>query len=228
MKWTNSYRSFGLKTKRSTGLKTIEHKHRMTGCGRGWRRSWAAAGRRRPSAAGCASCSPATMPCACARRPSSDGSIPASRAANAGPDACRAATGGGASMRAVRGRRGSLSPEGSPSPSVRRRRTTAAGSAIGRPTASSAWDATCTPRSKGGPASSWPVLSPTRPPSGASGRGWRCSSRCRPAAQASASRTTTAPGSPATRGCATSRAWPRASPTPIPAGSGAATRTATA
>ena len=29
MKWTNSYRSFGLKTKRSTGLKTIEHKHRF-------------------------------------------------------------------------------------------------------------------------------------------------------------------------------------------------------
>lgn len=81
----------------------------MTGCGRGWRRSWAAAGRRRPSAAGCASCSPATMPCACARRPSTDGSIPASRAANAGPDACRAATGGGASMRAV-GCRGSLIP----------------------------------------------------------------------------------------------------------------------
>ena len=26
MEWTNSYRSFGLKTKRSTGLKTIEHK----------------------------------------------------------------------------------------------------------------------------------------------------------------------------------------------------------
>ena len=24
MKWTNSYRSFGLKTKRSTGLKTID------------------------------------------------------------------------------------------------------------------------------------------------------------------------------------------------------------
>lgn len=31
MKWTNSYRSFGLKTKRSTGLKTIEHKHRNPG-----------------------------------------------------------------------------------------------------------------------------------------------------------------------------------------------------
>lgn len=30
MKWTNSYRSFGLKTKRSTGLKTIEHKQRNT------------------------------------------------------------------------------------------------------------------------------------------------------------------------------------------------------
>ena len=30
MKWTNSYRSFGLKTKRSTGLKTIEHKHAPT------------------------------------------------------------------------------------------------------------------------------------------------------------------------------------------------------
>ena len=31
MKWTNSYRSFGLKTKRSTGLKTIEHKHQEGG-----------------------------------------------------------------------------------------------------------------------------------------------------------------------------------------------------
>ena len=31
MKWTNSYRSFGLKTKRSTGLKTIEHKHELKG-----------------------------------------------------------------------------------------------------------------------------------------------------------------------------------------------------
>ena len=30
MKWTNSYRSFGLKTKRSTGLKTIEHKHELS------------------------------------------------------------------------------------------------------------------------------------------------------------------------------------------------------
>ena len=30
MKWTNSYRSFGLKTKRSTGLKTIEHKQTDT------------------------------------------------------------------------------------------------------------------------------------------------------------------------------------------------------
>ena len=31
MKWTNSYRSFGLKTKRSTGLKTIEHKQAEPG-----------------------------------------------------------------------------------------------------------------------------------------------------------------------------------------------------
>lgn len=31
MKWTNSYRSFGLKTKRSTGLKTIEHKQGIGG-----------------------------------------------------------------------------------------------------------------------------------------------------------------------------------------------------
>ncbi len=30
MKWTNSYRSFGLKTKRSTGLKTIEHKQMVS------------------------------------------------------------------------------------------------------------------------------------------------------------------------------------------------------
>ena len=33
MKWTNSYRSFGLKTKRSTGLKTIEHKQSCVGMG---------------------------------------------------------------------------------------------------------------------------------------------------------------------------------------------------
>ena len=35
MKWTNSYRSFGLKTKRSTGLKTIEHKHKRN-CADPW------------------------------------------------------------------------------------------------------------------------------------------------------------------------------------------------
>ena len=39
-------------------------------CGRGWPNGWVAAGRRRPSAAGRASCSPTTPPCACARRPS--------------------------------------------------------------------------------------------------------------------------------------------------------------
>ena len=39
MKWTNSYRSFGLKTKRSTGLKTIEHKH--IGGGPGGPSRWA-------------------------------------------------------------------------------------------------------------------------------------------------------------------------------------------
>lgn len=42
MKWTNSYRSFGLKTKRSTGLKTIEHKHLDTPA-----RAWRLAGRNR-------------------------------------------------------------------------------------------------------------------------------------------------------------------------------------
>lgn len=45
-------------------------------CGRGWPNGWVAAGRRRPSAAGCASCSPTTPPCACARRPSAVGSTP--------------------------------------------------------------------------------------------------------------------------------------------------------
>ena len=48
----------------------------------------------------------------------------------------------------------------------------------------------------------------------------RCLPRGHRRPPGSASRTTTAPGSPATRGCATNRAWPRASPTPIPAGSG--------
>ena len=45
MKWTNSYRSFGLKTKRSTGLKTIEHKQTGSGTVSGPGRS---AGRRPP------------------------------------------------------------------------------------------------------------------------------------------------------------------------------------
>ncbi len=39
-------------------------------------------------------------------------------------------------------------------------------------------------------------------------------------ARASASRTTTAPSSPTTKGCATGWAWPRTSPTRTPAGSG--------
>ena len=67
-----------------------------------------------------------------------------------------------------------------------------------------------------------------RTPVGAGGR----MARSRPVAaagrRASASRTTTAPSSPATRACATSQAWTRASPTRTPAGSGEATRTGTA
>ena len=47
-------------------------------------------------------------------------------------------------------------------------------------------------------------------------------------ARASASRTTTAPGSPATRACATGWAWTRTSPTRTVPGSVAATRTGTA
>ena len=46
--------------------------------------------------------------------------------------------------------------------------------------------------------------------------------------RAPAARTTTAPGSPAARACATSRAWTRTSPTPTVPGGGVATRTATA
>ena len=100
-------------------------------------------------------------------------------------------------------------------------------SAIGRPTASSEWDATCTPRWRGRPGSSWPASFRTRPPARASGRSWRCSRRCRPA-RASASRTTTAPSSPTTKGCATGWAWPRTSPTRTPAGSGEQREPATA
>ena len=103
-------------------------------CGRGWPNGWVAAGRRRPSAAGRASCSPTTPPCACARRPSAVGSTPTAIAVNAGRAAFHAATGGGAGV-AAGGRRVSRFPDGFPSPSVRRRPATAAVSAIGRPTA---------------------------------------------------------------------------------------------
>ncbi len=134
---------------------------------------------------------------------------------------------GGAAGTAAGGRRASRSPAECPSPNARRRPTAGARSAIGRPTASSEWDATCTPRWRGGPGSSWPASFRTRPPARASGRSWTCSRRCRPA-RASASRTTTAPSSPTTKGCATGWAWPRTSPTRTPAGGGEATRTATA
>ena len=103
-------------------------------CGRGWPNGWVAAGRRRPSAAGRASCSPTTPPCACARRPSTVGSTPTAITVNAGRAAFHAATGGVAGV-AAGGRRVSRSPDGFPSPSVRRRPATAAVSAIGRPTA---------------------------------------------------------------------------------------------
>ena len=53
-------------------------------CGRGWPNGWVAAGRCCSSAAGCASCSPTTPPCACARRPSTVGSTPTAVAVNAG------------------------------------------------------------------------------------------------------------------------------------------------
>ena len=71
---------------------------------------------------------------------------------------------------AAGGRRVSRFPDGFPSPSVRRRPATAAVSAIGRPTARSAPDATRTPRSRGRPGSSWPGSCPARPPGKASGR----------------------------------------------------------
>lgn len=103
-------------------------------CGRGWPNGWVAAGRCCPSAAGCASCSPTTPPCACARRPSAVGSTPTAVAVNAGRVVFHVATGGVAGV-AAGGRRVSRFPDGFPSPSVRRRPETAAVSAIGRPTA---------------------------------------------------------------------------------------------
>ena len=103
-------------------------------CGRGWPNGRVAAGRRCSSAAGCASCSPTTPPCACARRPSAVGSTPTAIAVSAGRAAFHAATGGVAGV-AAGGRRVSRFPDGFPSPSVRRRPATAAVSAIGRPTA---------------------------------------------------------------------------------------------
>ena len=103
-------------------------------CGRGWPNGWVAAGRCCPSAAGCASCSPTTPPCACARRPSAVGSTPTAVAVNAGRVVFHVATGGVAGV-AAGGRRVSRFPDGFPSPSVRRRPETATVSAIGRPTA---------------------------------------------------------------------------------------------
>ena len=105
--------------------------------------------------------------------------------------------------------------------------STVPGSASGRPTASSAWDATRTPRSKGARVSLWRASCPTRPPAKASECSSSCSPRCRPG-PGPASRTTTAPSSPATRNCANGSAWPPTSPPRTRSAGAAATRTATA
>ena len=157
--WTGRYYIAGPAQRKADRRRRSRASHtgcHATACGRGWPNGWVAAGRRCRSAAGCAFCSRTTRLCACAPRPSTGGSIPASRGAHAGPAACRAATGGAANAWGAR-RRGSRSPDGSPSRGARRRRTTGAGSAIGRPTARSASDATRTPRSNAGPAASWPA-----------------------------------------------------------------------
>ena len=95
-------------------------------CGRGWPNGCVAAGRRRPSAADRASCSPTTPPCACARRPSTVGSTSTAITVSAGRAAFHAAAGGGAGV-AAGGRRVSRSPDGLPSPDAHRgiRRRTA-------------------------------------------------------------------------------------------------------
>ena len=181
--WTGRYYIAGPAQRKADRRRRSRASHtgcHATACGRGWPNGWVEAGRRCRSAAGCAFCSRTTRLCACAPRPSTGGSIPASRGAHAGPAACRAATGGAANAWGAR-RRGSRSPDGSPSRGARRRRTTGAGSAIGRPTARSASDATRTPRSNAGPAASWPASSRTKPQARASGRSRRCPPRCRPA-----------------------------------------------
>lgn len=93
-------------------------------------------------------------------------------------------------------------------------RRTVPGSANGRPTASSARDATCMPRSRDAPVSSWRASCPTRPPTRASRPGSPCSPPC-PRARGRASPTTTAPNSPVTGGCASNSAWPRISRRPV-------------
>ena len=135
--WTDRYYIAGPRSARPTAdapnraSATACH---ANACGRGWPNGRVAAGRRCPSAAGCASCSPTTPPCACARRPSTVGSTPTAIAVSAGRAAFHAATGGGAGV-AAGGRRVSRFPDGFPSPSVRRKPATAVVSAIGRPTA---------------------------------------------------------------------------------------------
>ena len=135
--WTGRYYIAG-PAQRKAGRRRADprRRHRLS-CERLWARvaEWlVAAGRCCPSAAGCASCSPTTPPCACARRPSAVGSTPTAVAVNAGRVVFHVATGGVAGV-AAGGRRVSRFPDGFPSPSVRRRPETAAVSAIGRPTA---------------------------------------------------------------------------------------------
>lgn len=132
--WTGRYYIAG-PAQRKAGRRRAEprRRHRLS-CERLWARVAEWLGRCCPSAAGCASCSPTTPPCACARRPSAVGSTPTAVAVNAGRVVFHVATGGVAGV-AAGGRRVSRFPDGFPSPSVRRRPATAAVSAIGRPTA---------------------------------------------------------------------------------------------
>ena len=124
---------------------------------------------------------------------------------NAGRGACREGTGGAAGT-AAGGRRASRSRPSAHLRNAAGGRDGGARSAIGRPTASSEWDATHTRERR--TSSSRPASFRDKTAGESVGAQLDMFSPL-PAGGASASRTITAPSSPTTKGCATGWAWPR-------------------
>ena len=174
-----------------------------------------------------ASCGRTMRSCACARRPSTDGSTPAGRFGNAGRGACREGTGGAAGT-AAGGRPRFPIPGRVP---ISERPPEADGrSAFGHWEADSVIGVGCNLHTEVERRTRFLMarIVPDKTAGESVGAQLDMFSPLPAGARVSVTHDNGTEFAPTTKGCATGWAWPRTSPTRTPAGSGEATRTATA